>query len=136
MTSLISCQEAQASSQREVFEEFEKFLKQFNKTYTNMTEFTMKYTTFKKNFFIRENLIIQEKNTTNTDNTTDEESSFGDSPFMDIDPEEFQRGYLSLKKSDIPEATEKYFDNEPVDANEIEDDEEIEGLPSRKNITT
>lgn len=133
LSSIIRCQESN-DEMKEVFEQFEKFLKQFNKTYTNMTEFNIKYKTFKKNFYIREKLIDGEKNSTDL---KEAESAFGDSPFMDVEPEEFRRGYLSLRTSDIPEATERYFETDPQD-NEIEDDEEIDGIPDdeeeKKNL--
>jgi len=134
LSATISCLDVKEET-REVFSEFEIFLKQFNKTYTNMTEFTIKYQTFKKNFFIREKLIDGEKNTTDF---KENQSAFGDSPFMDVEPDEFRKGYLSLRTSDIPEATERYFDsNQTEDNNEIEDDEEIDGPPEeeeKKNL--
>jgi C1A family cysteine protease len=120
LSSSAICQQASEET-REVFQEFEKFLQQFNKTYTNMTEFTLKYQAFKKNFFIREQLRNQEKR--NADNTTEIDSSFGDTEFMDVDPEEFQKGYLRFNISEIPEQTEKYFENDV----EEDDDEEIDG---------
>lgn len=116
---------------REVFEEFEKFLKQFNKSYTNMTEFTIKYQAFKKNFFIREKLMNNEKNGTFINETEDDDddsrTSFGDTPFMDLTPEEFEKGYLSLNTSDVPEGTEYYFDNSTVSEGEGDDDDDEEG---------
>jgi C1A family cysteine protease len=95
-----------------VFAEFEKFLKQFNRTYTNMEVFNTKYGVFKSNFLKKKILVEGERK-----NYGDKfkESSFGNSPFMDLTAEEFQNQYLNLKNPIVfPDNSTKvtYYFNE------------------------
>jgi hypothetical protein len=108
-----------------------------------MEEFNLKYKIFKKNFFIKERLTRDEKNHTNL-----EESCFGISQFMDISEEDFQKGYLILNKSDLPEKTENYFnstiekegaisiENEEYEDEEDEDDKKKEGNKQLRFLQT
>src|SRR5690349_17536243 len=82
--------QTQLDEDKMVFEAFGKFLKQFNKNYTDMTEFMKKYEVFKKNYLFGKELEIQEKN-----NTNDVESSIGLTPYFDMTPEEFEGSFLT-----------------------------------------
>jgi cathepsin F len=105
---------------REVFAHFEKFLKQFNKSYTNMEEFNRKYEVFKNNFFLKENLNIQRKNRTKE---IAEENLYGISEFMDLTPEEFTQGFLKLNSSILPNVTNKFFNTSYDNENQDEEEE-------------
>jgi len=102
---------------REVFDEFERFLKQFNKSYTNMEIFNSKYAIFKSNFFYQETLANMQRAYTN-----ESESCFGISPFMDISPEEFRLSYTNLNATTTPENFTNYFNSSDL-LNSLEDDD-------------
>ncbi len=109
----IQCQSS--FDEQVVFFEFEKFIKTFNKTYTNMNEFKAKYGVFKTNYFFKKSLVSEHNETNIEEDDDDKEDTTRLSEFMDLTPEEFASGYLKLTNTTSPENATNYFSQEELD---------------------
>jgi cathepsin F len=78
------------------FSRFQQWREKHQKKSDNMTDFEQSYAKYMKN---RE--IINQLNANNTGNGEGTEATFGDSPFADMDPEEFRNSYLNKNVTNV-----------------------------------
>jgi cathepsin F len=76
-----------------IFNQFQKFMKEHNKKYTNIDEYMARYNTFKKNYEKLETMTISSDSKVS--------HSVGLTKFADISTQEFRRTYLNLKISPV-----------------------------------
>ncbi len=87
--------EVKRISEREVFEEFQSFIKKYKKAYSSLDEYMQRFDVFKKNY-----IKVKRAN----------RKTQGVTKFMDLTPEEFRKKYLttdvkminSLKAKGLP----------------------------------
>jgi cathepsin F len=76
-----------------IFNQFQKFIKEHNKKYTNIDEYMARYNTFKKNYEKLETMTISPDSKVS--------HSVGLNKFADLSFEEFRRTYLNAKISPV-----------------------------------
>lgn len=100
-----------------LYHKYEKFMKDYGKSYDSIEEMTLKYQVFKKNY-LSAKLLYEDVNPS-------EELSYGVSEFMDLTPEEFEKKYLTLNGEEAPSDIEVYY-------HEKQENETEEFLKDRK----
>ncbi len=82
-----------------IFEEYQRFLKRYNKTYSNLGEMERRYNVFSANF-----------------NHTKKNSTFGVTKFSDMTQEEFKKKYLKFNTTNLAalNSTKKWYNETQI----------------------